>query len=1189
MKVPMEQDLRLTVAGRWFVQACAVVAGAIAFFVLLSWMFGAWEIGALRRGYMPMSPATACLVILVSCVGCLHCHRPSQRAVWVLAILAVVVGQSLGSLVLAQWLLGFNLPVEGWLAPTTDRLGDIPVGRTSPLTALVLILITPAILLELSSRGGRRWCRQIASVLALMTSLVCLVVLLSYATGAPLLYSSRTVPMALTTAISFALLSAGALVAAGPDVLPLSLFVAGPSTLDPCNVRWSFSGPFAIFLSLVAAIGTAGFLYLKHQITTARHAAESTLSAVADLKTRQILDWRNERLGDARAIMRNPFSIQQARRCLADPACCEARALLRTWLDSIREHNQSIRALLLDPQMNVCLASPEDKVYFGPLAETTAREALHSNQAVFSDLHRSRFSGEVHLDLAIPLARDSSEPGDPWTDPPDERPFGVVVLEVDPCQFLYVQLQQWPTSSPSAETLLTRREGNEVVFLNELRHRKNTGMIFRLPVDPRGSLPAAKAVLGCQGIVEGKDYRGVPVLAAIRGIPDTPWFLVAKVDREEIEAPLRALAATTGIILLILIVTAALGVALLGRRRDAQWLRRQLVAERDRQALAARILCLNKHANDVILLMDQDWRILEANDRALAVYGCPLESLQHRSYWDLCAKEAGIGPDRQAGSTEAGDGDIREVIHRREDGSSFPAEASIHAVEIGGTTYRQAIVRDIADRKQAEQRLREQADQLRCKNMELEAQRQQLQAQQQELLATNEALNEARHAAEAANSALEASNTELEAHWQGLRAQQQDLVRLNDELQNAAVLAESANRAKSEFLANMSHEIRTPMTAILGFAEVLLEQDMLTDAAPEQVEAARTIKSNGEHLLSLMNDILDLSKIEAGKMMTELTACSPGRIVAEVISLMQVRADAKGLTLAVEYDGPIPETIQSDPTRLRQVLMNVIANGIKFTEVGGVRIIVRLAGSDGRPELQIDVEDTGIGMTEDQVACLFQPFAQADASTTRKFGGTGLGLAISKRLAEMLGGDVNILRTQIGVGTSIRLTAATGPLKGVPLIRNSAAVTVGSPEMGEEAKCVDGQCLHDARILLAEDGPDNQRLIAHLLRKVGAAVTVVENGKLAVDAALASQGTGHPFDVILMDMQMPVMDGYEAVRSLRRTGYTGLIISLTAHAMAHDRDKCLAAGCNDYASKPIDRRKLVGMLVRHVRGPAIVS
>ena len=397
--------------------------------------------------------------------------------------------------------------------------------------------------------------------------------------------------------------------------------------------------------------------------------------------------------------------------------------------------------------------------------------------------------------------------------------------------------------------------------------------------------------------------------------------------------------------------------------------------------------------------------------------------------------------------------------------------------------------------------------------------------------------------------------------------------RAEQQLREAKDVAEGANRAKSEFLANMSHEIRTPMTSILGFAEIMLENS----STPANEEPLLIIKRNGEHLLEIINDILDLSKIEAGKVKLEQVACSPSQIITDVVALMRVRADAKGLPLRVEFDGPIPDAIKTDPMRLRQILINLIGNAVKFTEMGEVRIVAQLINDPlDQPRLRVDVIDTGIGMHEQEIGRLFQPFAQADTSTTRRFGGTGLGLTISKRLADMLGGAISV-ESQAGKGSRFTLTIATGPL-------DHLSHVTGSSDSKPAGKVQPEPCVLPPELrckaLLAEDGPDNQRLIAYVLRKFGAEVVIADNGKIAVDLVLAAEHTAEPFQVVLMDMQMPVLDGYNATRQLRQAGWRRTIVALTAHAMEGDREKCLAAGCDEYEMKPIERPNLFKIIRR---------
>jgi CheY-like chemotaxis protein len=333
------------------------------------------------------------------------------------------------------------------------------------------------------------------------------------------------------------------------------------------------------------------------------------------------------------------------------------------------------------------------------------------------------------------------------------------------------------------------------------------------------------------------------------------------------------------------------------------------------------------------------------------------------------------------------------------------------------------------------------------------------------------------------------------------------------------------------------------------------------------------------HLLQIINDILDLSKIEAGKLEVEQIPCSPRQIVAEVMSLLRGRAETKGLKFDVEYADGVPDKIISDPTRLRQILLNLVGNALKFTEQGSVRVHVRhAAGSNGRC-LQFDVIDTGIGMSQEQLGRAFVNFNQSDSSTTRRFGGTGLGLAISKRLIEMLGGAISI-ESRLGAGSTLSVRL---PVQLCPEANSSSTEAARCESPVARENDAQANVPLDCRILLAEDGPDNQRLICHILTRAGAEVVLAENGQAAVDLALKSRDQAMPFDVILMDMQMPVLGGYDATRRLRQEGYEGAIIALTAHAMSTDEQKCREAGCDDYVVKPLNRGALFAAIERQLR------
>jgi len=414
----------------------------------------------------------------------------------------------------------------------------------------------------------------------------------------------------------------------------------------------------------------------------------------------------------------------------------------------------------------------------------------------------------------------------------------------------------------------------------------------------------------------------------------------------------------------------------------------------------------------------------------------------------------------------------------------------------------------------------------------------------------------------------------VRSRTQDLEVAHQELLGINKRLANAKRTAEEANRSKSMFLANMSHEIRTPMTAIIGYTELIREEDSQNQMPIERIGALDTILRNGRHLMTIINDILEISKIEEGKLKVEPVKCTVSSILADLRAMMHIRAGEKGLYLTSDFTGLIPETICTDPNRLRQILINLIGNAIKFTAKGGVHLNVKYLNDDENSQIQFDIIDSGIGLSEEQIERLFQPFTQADTTTTRDYGGTGLGLVICRRLAHLLGGDVVIAKSEPDKGSTFRVTVATGFHDDVKLITPNVEADTVNKELQQRKPSGPRPPIH-CRTLLAEDYMENQRLISLILNKAGVDVTAVDNGQIACEKATEAQARGEPFDVILMDMQMPIMDGYEATRRLRDEGCTTPIIAMTAHAMPGDQKKCLQAGCDNYLTKPICREELL--------------
>ncbi len=679
----------------------ALTTAVAGLWALAAWTLNEWQLVSVGAGYIPMAPPTALLFVVLGLALAAQERWPESRGVRSAGATGALLALSVSGLVILQGWLDLTLPWTDWLVRVPARVGEIPVGVMSPVTALCFFL-TAGVLLGQSFRWtGRAAVRRAAYAVNGAVLAIAGTVALSYVTGTPLFYRAGIVPMALLTALAFVALSG-------------SLFLSG--LLDRLMRQWRGHDDGAHvpeggraytrrLLLVGGALGVliivTGILYLRREQADARTVVYQQLAAIAQLKAEQIRAWRIERMGEARFLYHTTAVVTDIAAFAAQPGDPAARARVLDWLEPIKGGDRYEFLAVLDLQARPMLTIPAAALpdATGCIPPALFAQVLASQEPVFLDLQRDAGDPAPHLDLLVPIHSRLVAGGR------QSPPVAVVLLRLDPRHFLFPLLQDWPLPSATAESILVRRVDDTVVYLSDVRHRAGAALTLRRSVnDP--ALPAAQAGRGEYGVQEGVDYRGIPVLAATRPIPDSPWILIAKVDLAEAYSSIQRDAWQTGLAVLFLLLAMGLAGTSLWRWRHAEFLRRALTTEQERQAMAERLGLVMRHANDSIFVMDAAGRILDANDRALTSYGYTLAELRTLPTGGLRPPLSSVGVlQKQMDRLASESGAVFETEHRRKDGSIFPVEVSGRKVMIGGQPHLLGIYRDITERKTHEREI----------------------------------------------------------------------------------------------------------------------------------------------------------------------------------------------------------------------------------------------------------------------------------------------------------------------------------------------------------------------------------------------------------------------------------------------------------------------------------------------------
>ena len=633
-----------------------------------------------------MAPSTALLLVIVNCIFLAEIYKAPFFWRHTTTLAALLFVALVSALVLMAPKFGFIVHMERFLAGGSETLRGIPVGRMAPITAITFILFTISLFWRFYSSLAARKSQVIALFALLIALAISLFILMGYMLDAPFLYGGLTIPMSLLTSVSFLFFALGQIWGIRWDIL-----IYG----SPDQKR-SFRTPFPwlpieIILCFSVVISVTSFVYFKNEAASARQATQDQLSAISRLKVDQIVNWRNERTGNASSITDSPFLSRSLVEWMKTRSLPLKEEIL-FFFQGLSEHYHYSDILLIDKDGTTLLSLKDHSTAAPPLLKEAMARAFKDRKPVMTDLHTFSDQVEPHFDILAPIFKRNNN---------SVVPVCIVVLRCNASQYFYPMVESWPTISTTAETLLVEKSGGEVLFLNELRHRKGTALNYRLPLSA-SNLPAAIGLHGFSGVTEGVDYRGVPVVAAVQKVPDTPWVVVTKIDQKELYSLIRELGLATGVIVFIMTGFLALVVGFLWWQRERRWIIRQMIADRKEKELAREIEYFLNSAQDIIIFADEEGHIFDANRRALEAYGYSLDEFKRINLSELSPPSAHGEAMFHLSDPNKENHLVFETVQLRKDGSTFPVEISAGLVEIAGVVKIMEIIRDITERKLAE-------------------------------------------------------------------------------------------------------------------------------------------------------------------------------------------------------------------------------------------------------------------------------------------------------------------------------------------------------------------------------------------------------------------------------------------------------------------------------------------------------